>query len=192
MIPPRPFGALLCSLLLFLPCGAWAGGATGLMGLGYAPEARGRTLDGYAFPNTNLLVIAGYLLPDPAEKRWGVTGSWLFSNVAQKGLDRPVVVSDLQYNYSIFNLGGVFRSERGLLFSLGGGVSWENAERSINAQGDLRYEKYETRDRRTRLNGFAGIGWITADSRCPVGLALQFDSAPQAVNLQLLLGCGFA
>ena len=170
---------------------AEAGGGPGLFGLGYGNQARGGTLDGYTFPKTNTLVFAGYLLPAEREGL-GITASWMVSDVAARTLDRPVVISDLQYNYSIFNLGVVYRPSRRIFLSGGVGYSFENAERSINAQKDLEYTTYETKQKHNQLNLFGGIGWITTAERCPVGLALQYDSAPRAFNVQLLLGCGFA
>ncbi|WP_147305028.1 porin family protein [Alkalilimnicola ehrlichii] len=168
MNPPSLKRALACGLLMLMGSSPVVAGVH--LGVGVAPNAKGREMDGMHFEDTTYLTVwMGRLRPH-------ALGWYVGGGVSPQLVDSSSPL-DLHYNYNIVNGGTTFGLSNALAAYAGLGYSVENGEFRVHG------EQRRTNASRDAINVNAGIVYRVTPSW---GGKIGFDSAADAISIGIM------
>ncbi len=142
-----------------------------IIGLGYAPTAKGKVLDGIQFGDTSYLTAT---VADISKKPLGL--SWMVSASTTLNKLDETNSSDLVYGYTILNAGATINISSNLFAYAGVGYSIEKGQTVRLGR------RLETTDDNNQFNTTVGLGLLLG----AIGATVALDSASEAISFGLV------
>ena len=143
--------------------------ADGIAGIGWAPNAKGKEIEGYQFDDTNYLTfIFGSVDPEPMGIGWYIGGGITPHKVDETG------TSYFHYAYYIFNAGLTFTLYKKIYLYGGIGYTYEDGEFKLNG---ITYTTTE------HNNSFNINGGVLIEILGGYGLMAGYDTASSAASI---------